>query len=112
MARHRSWSFPNSRDRSARTHASTFGGNPLVCAAAVATLDVLLEDGFVLDQCRRMGKYFLKRLEGLQQEFPSLVAGVRGMGLLVGLELMRDCAPIVKICLDRGVLVNCTAGCR
>jgi acetylornithine/succinyldiaminopimelate/putrescine aminotransferase len=91
-------------------HASTFGGNPLVCAAAVATLDVLLEDGFVLDQCRRMGKYFLKKLEGLQREFPSLVAGVRGMGLMIGLELVRDCAPIVKTCLDRGVLVNCTAG--
>jgi len=92
------------------THASTFGGNPLVCAAAVATLDVLLEDGFVLDQCRRMGKYFLKRLEGLKREFHSLVADVRGMGLMIGLELVRDCAPIVKLCMDRGVLVNCTAG--
>jgi acetylornithine/N-succinyldiaminopimelate aminotransferase len=92
------------------THASTFGGNPLVCAAAVATLDVLLEDGFVLDQCRRMGKYFLKRLEGLKREFHSLVADVRGMGLMIGLELVRDCAPIVKMCMDRGVLVNCTAG--
>jgi acetylornithine/N-succinyldiaminopimelate aminotransferase len=76
----------------------------------VATLDVLLEDGFVLDQCRRMGKYFLKRLEGLKREFHSLVADVRGMGLMIGLELVRDCAPIVKMCMDRGVLVNCTAG--
>ncbi len=92
------------------THASTFGGNPLVCAAAVVTLEVLLEDGFILDQCRRMGKYLKKRLEEMKKEFPSVIADVRGMGLLVGMELTRDGAPIVKTCMDRGVLINCTAG--
>ncbi len=92
------------------THASTFGGNPLVCAAAVVTLEVLLEDGFVLDQCRRMGKYLKKRLEEMKKEFPSIIAEVRGMGLLVGMELTRDGAPVVKACMDRGVLINCTAG--
>jgi len=92
------------------THASTFGGNPLVCSAAVVTMEVLLEDGFILDQCRRMGKYLKKRLEEMKKEFPSLVAEVRGMGLLVGMELTRDGAPIVKACMDRGLLINCTAG--
>jgi predicted acetylornithine/succinylornithine family transaminase len=92
------------------THASTFGGNPLVCAAAVVTLEVLIEDGFILDQCRRMGKYLRKRLEEMKKEFPSIIADVRGMGLLVGMELTRDGAPIVKTCMDRGVLINCTAG--
>ncbi len=92
------------------THASTFGGNPLVCAAAVVTMEVLLEDGFVLDQCRRMGKYFKKRLEEMKKEFPSIIAEVRGMGLLIGMELTRDGAPIVKACMDRGLLINCTAG--
>lgn len=92
------------------THASTFGGNPLVCAAAVVTLEVLIEDGFILDQCRRMGKYFKKRLEEMKKEFPSVIADVRGMGLLIGMELTRDGAPIVKTCMDRGVLINCTAG--
>ena len=43
-------------------HASTFGGNPLVCAAAVATIETLLEDGFILDQCKRMNKYFIEKL--------------------------------------------------
>jgi len=92
------------------THASTFGGNPLVCAAAVVTMEVLLEDGFVLDQCRRMGKYLKKRLEDMKKEFPSIIAEVRGMGLLVGMELTRDGTPIVKACMDRGLLINCTAG--
>ncbi len=92
------------------THASTFGGNPLVCAAAVVTMEVLLEDGFILDQCRRMGKYLKKRLDEMKKEFPSVIAEVRGMGLLVGMELTRDGAPIVKACMDRGLLINCTAG--
>jgi acetylornithine/N-succinyldiaminopimelate aminotransferase len=92
------------------THGSTFGGNPLACSAALATIDVLTEDGFLLDQCRRMGLYFKKRLDEVQKEFPSIVAEVRGVGLLVGIELTRDGAPLVKACLERGMLINCTAG--
>jgi predicted acetylornithine/succinylornithine family transaminase len=92
------------------THGSTFGGNPLACSAAVATMGVLIEDDFILDQCRRMGKYFKKRLEDLKKEFPSLIADVRGMGLLVGIELTTDGAPFVKECMERGLLINCTAG--
>ncbi len=91
-------------------HGSTFGGNPLACAAAVATVEVILEDGFVLDQCRRMGAYLIKRLKDLQEEFPSRIAEIRGMGLLVGMELIRDGAPIVRACMENGVLINCTAG--
>lgn len=92
------------------THGSTFGGNPLACSAAIATIDVLLEDGFILDQCRRMGLYFRERLEHVQQEFPSLIADVRGMGLLIGMELTRDGAPLVTACMERGLLINCTSG--
>lgn len=92
------------------SHASTFGGNPLVCAAAIASIDVILEDGFILDQCRRMGEHFRKKLEYLQKEFPSIIAEIRNIGLLVGMELTRDGAPIVKACMDRGILINCTAG--
>lgn len=57
-----------------------------------------------------MGKYFKKRLEEMKKEFPSVIADVRGMGLLIGMELIRDGAPIVKTCMDRGLLINCTAG--
>ena len=92
------------------THATTFGGNPLVCAAAVATIETLLEDGFILDQCNRMGKYLRERLEQLKEEFPSLITEIRGMGLLLGMELTRDGDSIVRACLEKGVLINCTAG--
>ncbi|MBI5203943.1 MAG: aspartate aminotransferase family protein, partial [Nitrospirae bacterium] len=92
------------------SHASTFGGNPLVCTAAIATIETLLEDGFLLDQCKRMGEYLRKELKNLQKEFPSVIIDVRGKGLLVGMELTRDCSTIVKACMEKGLLVNCTAG--
>jgi len=89
------------------SHAATFGGNPLVCSAAIATLEVLLEEGFVLDNCRRMGEYFVERLKGLQQRHACVVS-VRGQGLLVGMELAIDGKPIVQDCLEEGILINCT----
>lgn len=91
-------------------HGATFGGNPLVCAAALATLETLLDGGFLLDQCRRMGSYLMDRLEGIKKEFSSTVVEVRGMGLLVGMELSRDCGPVVEACMERGLLINCAAG--
>ncbi len=92
------------------SHASTFGGNPLVCTAAIATIETLLEDGFIIDQCNRMGEYLKKSLRGLHGEFPGVIVDIRGMGLLIGMELIRDCDPIVKACMERGVIVNCTSG--
>lgn len=92
------------------SHASTFGGNPLVCAAAIATIETLLEDGFLLDQSKRMGEYLRKELKNLQKEFPSVIIDVRGKGLLIGMELTRDCSSIVKACMEKGLLLNCTAG--
>ncbi len=91
-------------------HATTFGGNPLVCAAAVATLETLLEDGFILDQCNRMSAHLMKGLSQLKDEFPSLITEIRGKGLLIGMVLTIDGDPIVRQCLEKGVLINCTAG--
>lgn len=91
-------------------HASTFGGNPLVCAAGVATLETILEDGFILDQCNRMSAYFIGRLELLRTKFPALVKEVRGRGLLLGMELTTEGDPIVRACLEKGFLINCAAG--
>lgn len=92
------------------SHASTFGGNPLVCAAAIATMETILEDGFMFDQCKRMGEYLRKELKILQKEYPAVIADIRGMGLLVGMELTRDGSSIVKACMEKGLLLNCTAG--
>jgi acetylornithine/succinyldiaminopimelate/putrescine aminotransferase len=88
------------------THASTFGGNPLVCAAAKATLDAILEDGFALDHCTRMGAYFLDRLQELKKSHSDRVTDVRGKGLLLGMECTDDVSAAVKACMERGLLVG------
>jgi acetylornithine aminotransferase len=88
------------------SHASTFGGNPVACAAALAVLRVLLE-GRVLEHCRRMGDYLAKGLLDCQDRLP-IVTDVRGLGLLQGMELAIDGKPIVTDCLHRGLLINCT----
>ena len=92
------------------SHASTFGGNPLVCAAAIATVETLIEDDYILDQCRRMGEYLMNALGELQREYGNLVTNIRGLGLFVGMELASECTPIVTACMNRGILINCTAG--
>ncbi len=92
------------------SHASTFGGNPLACAAAIATLETVLEDGIMLYECKTKGEYFMQRLLELKDRFSTVVVDVRGMGLMLGMQLSRDCAPVVKACMERGILVNCTAG--
>jgi predicted acetylornithine/succinylornithine family transaminase len=88
------------------THASTFGGNPLAMAAAIATLETILAEGF-LENCRKMGEYLQERLWSLRKDHP-VIQDVRGKGLLVGLDLTVEGNSIVKACLERGVLINCT----
>ncbi|ABZ84008.1 acetylornithine aminotransferase [Heliomicrobium modesticaldum Ice1] len=89
-------------------HASTFGGNPLVAAAAVAVMDVLLNDG-LMDNCREMAAYFMGHLRRLQEKYP-FITEVRGLGLMVACELDRPGADIVANCLEKGLIINCTAG--
>jgi acetylornithine aminotransferase len=86
------------------SHASTFGGNPLACAAALAVLRVLL-DGPVLDQARRMGEYLSKGLSECKDRH-HIVRDVRGLGLLQGMEVEMDAKTVVGNCLKRGFLVN------
>lgn len=90
------------------SHASTFGGNPVACAAATAVLETLLEDGHILENCQRMGEYLLKQLTELAEDY-AFVRSVRGKGLLVGMDLTMDGRPIASECLSEGVLINCTA---
>ena len=91
------------------THASTFGGNPVACAAAVTTLKIMLADGF-FDRVVETGDYFQRKLLELQQKFPSLLQSVRGRGLIVGAVLTErgvEIGPqIVNRMFERGVLMN------
>lgn len=88
-------------------HASTFGGNPLATAAGTAALNALLEEG-MLENCRSVGKYLLERLKELKGKY-KFIKEVRGKGLMIGMELDIAGADIVKKCLDKGLLINCTA---
>lgn len=87
------------------SHASTFGGTPLVAAAALVVAKALVEEG-VLSNCERVGRYFKDRLLDLKSKH-TFIKDVRGEGLLLGLDLAIDGVSIVKACLERGFLINC-----
>jgi len=89
------------------SHGSTFGGNPLAMAAGLAVMDSLLNKG-LLDHCRETGAYFREKLEGLKEEH-AVIKEVRGRGLMIGVELSIEGADIVKGCMERGLLLNCTS---
>jgi acetylornithine/succinyldiaminopimelate/putrescine aminotransferase len=76
-------------------------------AACLASLDCLINDG-VLENCRQMSDYLFKRINGLKRKH-SIIAQIRGKGLLVAIELSTDCPDLVGRCLAKGLLVNCTS---
>ncbi|MFZ4437374.1 MAG: acetylornithine transaminase [Syntrophales bacterium] len=90
------------------SHGSTFGGNPLACAAAIATLETILDEG-ILDNCRKVGEYFLSRLAELKEKH-SRIREVRGQGLILAVELTVPGAEFVDKCMEKGLLINCTNG--
>jgi len=90
------------------SHASTFGGNPLVCSAALATLEVIHSEG-LLPLCHEMGDYLLGKLQVLRSRRSNISSEVRGKGLLVGIELLTAGRPIMEACLAEGLLINVTA---
>jgi len=90
------------------THASTFGGTPLVCSAAIEVIKLITEDDLILDNCRRMGDYLVAELNDLKLKYPHLIKDVRGKGLLTGMELNINGETIVSECIKRGVIINCT----
>jgi acetylornithine/succinyldiaminopimelate/putrescine aminotransferase len=88
------------------THAATFGGNPLATAAGVAALKAIRDDG-MLENCQRVGAYFRRGLQDLQQRY-AFIKEVRGRGLMLGIELDFPGGQFVNDCVERGFLVNCT----
>ena len=87
------------------SHATTFGGTPLVTAVSKAVVSSLLEDGWI-SHAGKMGAYFKGKLEGLGRKY-DFVKEVRGLGLIIGMELKRPGAPVVEACLKEGFLINC-----
>jgi len=90
-------------------HASTFGGNPLACAAGVAVMDTMLEDGF-LARVTEQGNYLAAKLQQISKAFPALACGVRGRGLIQGLMLteagIEQGFEMVNKLFEHGVLIN------
>ncbi len=90
-------------------HGTTFGGNPLACAAANVVIDTISQPAF-LAHVKEISAYFRGKLDGLAAKYPQLVKEVRGQGLLLGMELTQPGAAAVNDCLAHGVIINCTMG--
>ncbi len=86
-------------------HASTFGGTPIVTAAASETLRILTEEK-IIEHCQEIGAYFKERLLGLKSKH-DVIEDVRGMGLLLGMKLKIKGESIVNSCMKKGFLINC-----
>jgi acetylornithine/N-succinyldiaminopimelate aminotransferase len=87
-------------------HASTFGGNPLACTAALASIKVIEEEKLV-ERSRELGAYVMKNI--FDEVEPGLVKELRGKGLMIGIELTKSCGEIVEKALERNILINCTS---
>jgi len=88
-------------------HGTTFGGNPVCCAAALAILKLLSPS--MLKNVRKQGQQLMKELGQLIQG-KSVVKEIRGLGFMIGLELSIPGAPLVDACREKGLLINCTQG--
>jgi len=89
-------------------HGSTFGGNPVACAAALATLSFMEEEN-ILEVTREKSAYFRVKLQRLAEK-NNAIRDIRGLGLMIGVELSFECKKIVTEMLERGILTNCTTG--
>ena len=89
-------------------HASTFGGNALVCAAAVAVIEAIEQEN-LLKNAVKLGQYTKDRLEQLKQKH-AIIDSVRGVGLMIGVQLTSSGTDIADKCLENGLRINCTQG--
>jgi len=91
------------------THASTFGGNPIACRAGLAAIETIEDEG-LLDRAAVLAERFDGHFRALKSERPDLVRAIRIRGVMLGLDLTVDAAPVVAACLDRRLLINATHG--
>ena len=89
------------------THGTTFGGNPVACAAGCAVMEEIVDNG-LMKQAGIIGDYLKSKAIELQKQFPVIVKEVRGYGCMLGIDLNRNGQPIVDELLSRGILINCT----
>ena len=89
------------------SHGSTFGGNPLACRAALATIDVI-EKNNLLSNASSLGNYIVQQLQNKLSENKK-IKEIRGKGLMIGIEMNEPCAEIVDLCLSEKLIVNVTA---
>ncbi len=87
-------------------HATTFGGGPVICRAALGVLRAMQKED-ILRNCRNMGEYLLEKLNLLKNAYP-VIKEIRGMGLMFGIELSVEGKQVVDKCIERGLLINCT----
>jgi acetylornithine aminotransferase len=87
------------------SHASTFGGTPIVTAAALEVCKILIEDK-IIEKGNTTGLYFKEKLNELKDRH-DVIEDVRGLGLLLGIKLKIDGGPVVSQCMEKGILVNC-----
>jgi len=87
----------------AGTHGSTFGGNPLAMSVGNAVLDQIFKKGFLMN-VKKVSKYFFSELNKLKKEFPDVVKEVRGVGLLIGLQLYNDQTKFIQKLMDNKLL--------
>ncbi|MEK6727718.1 MAG: aspartate aminotransferase family protein, partial [Candidatus Omnitrophota bacterium] len=88
------------------THASTFGGGPVICKAALAVLTAIQKEK-LLTNAQNLSEYLFFRLNELKNKY-NLIKEVRGMGLMAGVELNMQGKAIVEKCIEKGLLINCT----
>ena len=89
-------------------HATTFGGNALACAAAVAVIEAIEEEN-LLQNAVKHGQYTMDKLTQLKQKHP-IIDHVRGIGLMIGVQLTSPGTEIMNKCLEKGLRINCTQG--
>jgi acetylornithine/N-succinyldiaminopimelate aminotransferase len=86
-------------------HGSTFGGNPVSCAAALAVSKIITPK--FLNKSSKIAKYLRKKLEVLKYKYP-IIKEIRGIGLILGIDLTLNGKDIVNYCLEKGLIINCT----